>query len=123
MLERIGAEFPLEPAAPNYAGKWLPATALRTAKARSGLFPPSATRSRRSCTRGRLSADGMFYTCLFATKGHDLRTLLRSDVSDETIAKEIGSIWEGRHDRYSLERDEARQKRDGAKVEMSRIGG
>ncbi|MDR9856780.1 GTP 3',8-cyclase MoaA [Paenibacillus sp. VCA1] len=123
MLERIGAEFPLESAAPNYTGEVASRYRFADGKGEIGIISSVSDAFCQTCTRGRLSADGMFYTCLFATKGHDLRTLLRSDASDDDIARRIGSIWEGRHDRYSLEREEARGKTDGAKVEMSRIGG
>jgi cyclic pyranopterin phosphate synthase len=61
------------------------------------------------------------YTCLFATKGHDLRPLLRSGEPDEVLVERIRSLWEGRDDRYSELRSGAT---DGLpKVEMSYIGG
>jgi hypothetical protein len=40
----------------------------------------------RSCTRARLSAEGMLYTCLFAGSGHDLRAALRGGASDRRCA-------------------------------------
>jgi cyclic pyranopterin phosphate synthase len=39
------------------------------------------------CTRARISSEGMLYTCLFATTGHDLRAALRSSASDEDIGE------------------------------------
>lgn len=57
-----------------------------------------------TCSRIRISADGKLYTCLFASKGHDLRSLVRSDQTDATIVNKITQIWSGRHDRYSEER-------------------
>ncbi|MDR4151411.1 GTP 3',8-cyclase MoaA, partial [Bacillus thuringiensis] len=36
-----------------------------------------------SCTGARISAEGKLYTCLFASKGNDLRELLRSEHTDE----------------------------------------
>ncbi|BFH60864.1 GTP 3',8-cyclase MoaA [Paenibacillus azoreducens] len=124
MLERIGAEFPLEPVEPNYPGEVASRFRFLDGKGEIGIISSVSDAFCSTCTRGRLSADGMLYTCLFATKGHDLRTLLRSDASDEEIALQITDIWEQRHDRYSLEREAAREERSGqAKVEMSRIGG
>jgi cyclic pyranopterin phosphate synthase len=73
------------------------------------------------CTRARLSAEGLLYTCLFALRGHDLRSPLRSGATDEELAAKISSIWTLRSDRYS----EARSAATVAlpKVEMSHIGG
>jgi cyclic pyranopterin phosphate synthase len=47
----------------------------------------------------RLTAEGQFLTCLFATRSFDLRELLRNDSSDDQIAAEIvhavGTKWAG----------------------------
>jgi GTP 3',8-cyclase len=84
------------------------------------------------CNRARLSTEGQLYLCLFATRGHDLRTLVRGDaargiapVGDEQLASAIGQIWQGRADRYSqlratLAPDQGQGER---RVEMSYIGG
>ncbi|CAB4324190.1 MAG: GTP 3',8-cyclase MoaA [Actinobacteria bacterium] len=52
-----------------------------------------------SCDRVRLTADGMLRHCLFATRELDLRTLLRSDATDDDIADairaEVGAKWAG----------------------------
>ena len=80
-----------------------------------------------ACARGRISADGSFYTCLFAAAGHDLKTSLRSGASDEEIRELICGIWSTRDDRYSELRSEAISSRaplsSNRKVEMFRIGG
>ncbi len=81
------------------------------------------------CTRARLTADGSVVTCLFSDRGHDLKALLRSGVSDEEMLARIASIWAGRADRYSEERLEAMNSaggyRPGArkKLEMISLGG
>lgn len=72
------------------------------------------------CSRARLSANGSIYTCLFASKGHDVRGILRMDGSDEDISRAIQSIWVERKDRYSEERS---NQTKNLKVEMSYIGG
>jgi len=71
--------------------------------------------------RARLTADGVFYTCLFAAHGTDLRELVRSHADTATLQQRISGIWETRTDRYS----EHRNGRDPAeiKVEMYRLGG
>ncbi|RSL35169.1 GTP 3',8-cyclase MoaA [Salibacterium salarium] len=75
-----------------------------------------------SCTRARVSADGKLYTCLFAEKGHDLRSLLRDGCSKGSMEKYLTSIWNQRSDRYSEERTEE-TVRNRKKIEMSYIGG
>ena len=58
----------------------------------------------RSCDRSRLTADGMFFMCLYADDGVDLRELVRSDASDDEIASAIASAWRSRNDRGAEER-------------------
>ncbi len=53
----------------------------------------------RKCDRSRLTADGLWYLCLYAQQGTDLRKLLRGGASRETIAAEISRVWQGRADR------------------------
>ena len=53
----------------------------------------------RSCDRSRLTADGVWYLCLYATRGVDLRGPLRGGVSDETLRELITSVWHARTDR------------------------
>jgi len=73
------------------------------------------------CTRARLSAHGSLFTCLFSSKGHDLRAMLRMGAEDSALSLAIRSIWERRDDRYSMDRSSTEDK--PAKVEMSFIGG
>lgn len=75
-----------------------------------------------TCTRGRLSSDGKWYTCLFAEDGTDIRELLRSGASDELIAMTLKMVWEVRDDRYSEERSQT-GSRTRNRIEMSYIGG
>jgi cyclic pyranopterin phosphate synthase len=57
-----------------------------------------------SCDRSRLTADGLWYLCLYATHGTDLRRPLRSGASADQIAQLIGATWEVRSDRGAEER-------------------
>ena len=77
------------------------------------------------CNRARLSTEGQLYLCLFATQGHDLRSLVRGSATDDQLASAIGHIWQGRTDRYSeLRSTLAPETGTGARrVEMSYIGG
>jgi cyclic pyranopterin phosphate synthase len=77
-----------------------------------------------SCSRARLSADGVLYTCLFATQGTDLREPLRNGADDEELADILSRIWLQRADRYSeLRQPKVAEHHALSKVEMYRIGG
>ncbi len=75
------------------------------------------------CSRVRLTAEGKLFTCLFASKSHDVKKLLRSTESDNSISNFLLDIWSERDDRYS----ETRMNQDDYKIikkaEMSYIGG
>jgi len=77
-----------------------------------------------NCSRARISAEGVLYTCLFAHAGTDLRGLLRGQQtpSDSELIQVVADIWQNRTDRYSEQRAELR-KQGIRKVEMSYIGG
>jgi GTP 3',8-cyclase len=53
----------------------------------------------RNCDRSRLTADGMWYRCLYATGGTDLRRLVRSGASAGEIASVVRETWQARRDR------------------------
>jgi cyclic pyranopterin phosphate synthase len=63
-----------------------------------------------TCDRSRLTADGMWYLCLYAPKGNDLRGPLRRGASREEIAHLLATVWTARADRGAEERREARRR-------------
>ncbi|MBI4594193.1 MAG: GTP 3',8-cyclase MoaA [Candidatus Rokubacteria bacterium] len=72
-----------------------------------------------SCDRSRLTADGMWYRCLYAVEGTDLRGPLRRDASREELAALIAGGWAGRTDRGAEERLAARDR--GPLVQIARL--
>lgn len=52
-----------------------------------------------ACDRSRLTADGMWLLCLYATQGIDLRQLLRTGVAPAEIMSTIAQHWQQRRDR------------------------
>ncbi len=73
------------------------------------------------CSRARVTADGMFYTCLFSGQGINLRPLLTGACDPQALARRIHTSWSERQSSYS-------QNRGGSsgtdfKVEMHRLGG
>jgi len=121
IIQLIDRELPLEPVDPNYPGEVAQRWRYRDGTGEVGVISSVTRAFCGTCTRVRLSTEGQLYTCLFASRGHDLRALLRSGATDEQLAAVIGGIWRGRDDRYSEVRSEATAAQ--AKVEMSYIGG
>ena len=71
-----------------------------------GIIPSTTTPFCSTCDRSRLTADGMWFLCLYATTGVDLRQLLRDGVSAEEIKARILSGWRARQDRGAERRKE-----------------
>lgn len=119
MIERLEQRY----------GKIKPAGEMSSAPASRFLLPDgtvfgiiASTTSPfcRTCDRSRITADGMWYRCLYATSGTDLRELLRGpavnanasrESADAEIANVISEAWRGREDRGAEERA-ARNHRD-----------
>ncbi|HKA46235.1 MAG TPA: GTP 3',8-cyclase MoaA [Burkholderiales bacterium] len=121
IVEKISAELPLEPVGPNYPGEVAERWRYRDGSGEIGVIASVTQAFCRDCTRARLSTEGQFYTCLFATRGHDLRNLLRAGATDEELRTTVAGIWTGRGDRYSEIRTSQTVKLE--KIEMSYIGG
>jgi cyclic pyranopterin phosphate synthase len=121
VVAAIGAEFPLEPVEAAYRGEVAQRYRYLDGAGEIGVIASVTQPFCGDCTRARLSADGKLYTCLFAIRGHDLRSILRSGASDEELDAAIKAVWERRTDRYSELRTEDTSSL--RKVEMSYIGG
>jgi GTP 3',8-cyclase len=121
IVAAIDAEFPLEPLEPNYAGEVARRYRYADGAGEIGVIASVTQPFCGACTRARLSAQGRLYTCLFATKGHDLRAAVRRGASDEDLAEAIAQVWRARGDRYSELRSQ--ETASLPKVEMSYIGG
>ena len=117
----IAATFPLEPAEENYRGEVARRWRYADGTGEIGVIASVTQPFCGDCTRSRISAEGRLFTCLFATRGHDLRALVRGGASDEELHGTIGRIWGRRTDRYSEERSS--RTAELPRVEMSYIGG
>jgi cyclic pyranopterin phosphate synthase len=62
------------------------------------------------CDRSRLTADGLWYLCLYATHGTDLRRPLRSGATTDQLVQLIRATWEIRSDRGAEERLASRDR-------------
>jgi cyclic pyranopterin phosphate synthase len=79
-----------------------------------GIIPSTTTPFCATCDRSRVTADGMWYRCLYATTGTDLRKSLRAGASADEMRALIRAGWEGRRDRGAEERKAL--ERDGLRV-------
>ncbi len=121
IVATIDRELPLEPIEKNYPGEVAERWRYRDGSGEIGVIASVTQAFCADCTRARLSADGSLYTCLFASQGHDLRGLVRGEMTDSQIADAIAAIWTSRDDRYSELRSE--ETVGLKKIEMSFIGG
>lgn len=126
VVRSISAEMPLEPIGANYAGETAARWRYVDGGGEVGMISSVTQAFCSDCSRIRLSTEGKLYTCLFATRGHDLRALLREGRSDLEIASSIAQLWRRRDDRYSETRTintDGLGRGTGKKIEMSYIGG
>jgi cyclic pyranopterin phosphate synthase len=121
IVAMIGAEMPLAPADANYTGEVAERWRYTDGSGEIGVIASVTQAFCRDCTRARISTEGKLYTCLFASAGHDLRTLLREGASDDELEQTVRAIWTRRSDRYSEIRTS--QTVQVKKIEMSYIGG
>lgn len=121
--ERIHQELPLEPIKANYVGEVAKRYRYIGTNKEIGFISSVTQAFCSTCSRARISAEGSLYTCLFASKGTDLRSLLRAGATDQEIRSFIASQWNQRDDRYSELRSSVAQSKAAQKVEMSHIGG
>jgi cyclic pyranopterin phosphate synthase len=121
VIDRIGAEHPLEPIAPLYPGEVANRFRYLDGAGEIGVIASVTQPFCGGCTRARLSAEGSLYTCLFAARGFDLREIMRNGATDDDLRASIAGVWRRRGDRYSEIRTAETPTRE--RVEMSHIGG
>lgn len=122
ILTQLQHHFDLVPVEEAYFGEVAKRYRFQDGSGQIGFITSVSESFCSSCTRARLSSDGKFYTCLFATAGFDVRALVRSGLSDEELYEELSRVWMKRRDRYSDERTEETAK-SRKKIGMSYIGG
>ena len=131
VLERLDAAFGLEPLPASEPGETARRWRYRDGGGEVGVISSVTQAFCGECNRARLSTEGKLFLCLFASRGHDLRALLRGDApegtpwTDAQIAAALGLIWRERDDRYSALRgvDQAPPSSGGRRIEMHYIGG
>jgi len=124
LAARIHERWPMRPISENYKGEVAQRWRFDDGGGEVGFISSVSQPFCGACSRARLSSEGKFYTCLFATHGLDLRAPLRAGTSDADILQLIRGVWNGRTDRYSELREQLRATAPEAKkIEMNYIGG
>ena len=124
LVERIRARWPMQPVSENYRGEVAQRWRFDDGGGEIGFISSVSQPFCGACSRARLSSEGKFYTCLFATEGLDLRAAMRAGAGDAELLNVIRGKWLGRTDRYSELRGELRRADPQAKkIEMYYIGG
>ena len=124
LLAQVQRRWPLRRIDENYPGEVARRYEYIDGQGEIGFISSVTAPFCGNCSRARLSADGVLYTCLFATHGTDLRESLRNNADEEELTDILSRIWLQRADRYSELRSPARAEAHmQRKVEMYRIGG
>lgn len=124
LLEQVRERWPLRRIDQSYPGEVARRYEYIDGRGEIGFISSVTEPFCGDCSRARLSADGVLYTCLFANQGTDLRESLRNDADEDELADILSQIWLQRADRYSeLRRPEVAEAHVLRKVEMYRIGG
>jgi len=124
LVERVKARWPIHPVAESYRGEVAERWRFDDGSGEIGFISSVSQPFCGACSRARLSSEGKFYTCLFATDGLDLRAALRAGATDAELIRLIAGKWLARADRYSEQRDDLRNRPgQPKKIEMYYIGG
>jgi GTP 3',8-cyclase len=120
-VSAIGQRWPIQPVASRNPAETARRYEYLDGQGEIGFISSISQPFCGGCTRARVTADGLFYTCLFANRGTNLMPLVRHGDNPRDLIDRIASVWAGRGDRYSEERDLPREEQE--KVEMYRLGG
>jgi len=126
ILDTINRHYPIQPVDANYSGEVAKRWVLSDGSGEIGVIASVTQAFCGDCSRIRLSTDGKLFTCLFASKGVDMRDALRGDASDDDLRNRIVDTWTRRGDKYSMIRHVATGLATTVprmKIEMSYIGG
>jgi GTP 3',8-cyclase len=116
--ERVHRLLPIEPAISSRRSETAERYRYLDGRGHMGIIASISRPFCSGCTRARVSSQGELYPCLFAPRGLDLATPLRTG---RELSPIIAAFWRQRSDRYSELRTEA--PRNLLRPEMSAIGG
>ena len=125
MLNMIEQHFEISPVAPKYYGEVAKYFRHKDSDAQFGLITSVSESFCSTCTRARLSSDGKFYGCLFASsEGFDVKALIRNGATDDDLKAQFKRLWRIRNDQYSDKRTmQTIENNRKKKINMNYIGG
>ena len=125
MLNMIEQHFEISPVAPKYYVEVAKYFRHKDSDAQFGLITSVSESFCSTCTRARLSSDGKFYGCLFASsEGFDVKTLIRNGATDDDLKAQFKRLWSIRNDQYSDKRTmQTIENNRKKKINMNYIGG
>ncbi|PCJ62301.1 MAG: GTP 3',8-cyclase MoaA [Planctomycetota bacterium] len=119
ILNIIQENYLLEPVEPNYYGEVASRYRYQDGDGEVGFISSISQPFCRSCNRARITCGGLFYSCLFSSKGFALKPILNQP--EQKILETLKNLWLKRDDRYSEFRNQSTNKVN--KAEMYKIGG
>ena len=121
MLQNLSSHYGL--IEPIIEDSWAPAKRFRLPDGTTfGIIASTTLPFCSTCDRSRLTADGMWYLCLYAKIGFDLRQHLRAGATEEELRSILVSTWQARTERGAEERKELeRVHTRGQFVEIERL--
>jgi cyclic pyranopterin phosphate synthase len=103
MLQRVGDHY--GPVTPIVEHSSAPADRFRLPSGQVfGIIASTTAPFCAACDRSRLTADGLWYLCLYAARGVDLRGPLRGGAGVESLRELITGVWHARTDRGAEQR-------------------
>jgi cyclic pyranopterin phosphate synthase len=121
LLKAIHDRWPLRPVTKQAASEPARRFVFDDGKGEVGFISSITEPFCGDCSRARITAEGLFYSCLFSARGIVLRDKIREGMGEDELVEVIRDIWARRADRYSELRNELPQRQPH--VEMYRIGG
>ena len=121
LLKSIHDQWPLRPVAQQAASETARRYEFVDGGGEIGFISSITEPFCGDCSRARITAEGLFYSCLFAARGTNLRDKIRAGLGAEEMAAEITGLWSKRADRYSELRN--RLPHHQPHIEMYRMGG
>lgn len=119
ILDRLRSRFDLEPIDLEHPAATAKRWRLADGSAEIGLITPVTEPFCGNCNRLRLTADGKIRTCLFSLYEHDLKPLLRGDVTDEELVEWLARVVLKKEERHHIGETDFEQPNRT----MSAIGG
>lgn len=121
LLKEVHDRWPLRPVAEQAVGETARRYVFNDGAGEIGFISSITEPFCGDCSRARITAEGLFYSCLFSAKGTVLRDKIRAGVGEDELIEEIRLLWSKRADRYSELRNHLPRRQPH--IEMYRMGG